>query len=156
MILKEHSLTVTMLCKLELIMSRLSSAKARWYPRWPFTSWLCSCESLDRYLAPNLLSPRMAILILHQMPWYHATKVSSMFGLSPFWTNLLTQVLLQAQLALQDIDSALLSLTKASNIEPNDGKICKELCLVHWKLFSTYTRNVDVTNRQIHELSATC
>ena len=67
-----------------------------------------------------------------------------------------SQVLLQAQLALQDIDSALLSLTKASNIEPNDGKIYKELCLVHWKLFSTYTRNVDVTNIQIHELSATC
>lgn len=67
-----------------------------------------------------------------------------------------SQVLLQAQLALQDIDSALLSLTKASNIEPNDGKICKELCLVHWKLFSTSARNVDVTNRHIHELSATC
>ena len=71
-------------------MSRLSSAKARWYPRWPFTSWLCSCESLDRCLAPSLLSPWIAILILHQMPWYHATKVSSMFGLSPFWTNFLT------------------------------------------------------------------
>ena len=82
-----------------------------------------------------------------------------------------SQVLLQAQLALQDIDSALLSLTKASNIEPNDGKICKEPCLVHWNLlsllintvilgeellFGTYTGNVDVTYRQILELSATC
>lgn len=81
-----------------------------------------------------------------------------------------SQILLQAQLALQDIDSALLSLTKASNIEPNDGKICKEPCLVRWKflsllinriilgeelLVSTCTKNVDVTNRQIHELSAT-
>lgn len=71
-----------------------------------------------------------------------------------------SQVLLQAQLALQDIDSALLSLTKASNIEPNDGKICKEPCPARWKflsllinrvilgedlLVSTYTRNVDVT-----------
>lgn len=128
-ILRVHWPTVNTLCKLELIMWKLFSVVARlslcmlkhnckllvWVSRWAWT--------LAYYILTKILSWGIFWLACVQ-----SMKEKVVFSM------------MQALLAMGDIDSALMSLTKASNIEPNDG----EELLGFNASFSSWTKVSDI------------